>query len=215
MDFGTGSLISFLVALSFAAGLNLYATVAVLGLLSRFNFAQLPHGLEAVGNTWVIAASIALFLVELFADKVPMVDVVWSALHTFIRIPVAALMAYKASEQLSPEMQLVVALMGAAIAAVVHGSKTAVRVAVTPSPEPVSNVVLSGSEDVVAIVLTWTATHHPLFAGVCAAIAVAICLFAARWIVRKLRVAFARMSARFKSYPVVSYGEVLERRETR
>ncbi|HEY4354639.1 MAG TPA: DUF4126 domain-containing protein [Acidobacteriaceae bacterium] len=204
MEFSTASLISFLVALSFAAGLNLYATVAVLGLLARFNVAQLPHGLEAVGNTWVICVSIALFLVELFADKVPMVDVVWSALHTFIRIPVAALMAYKASEQLSPEMQLVVALMGAAVAAVVHGSKTAVRVAVTPSPEPVSNAVLSGSEDVVAIVLTWIATHHPVFAGVFAAVAVVICLLAARWIIRKLRIAFSRIGARFKPAPVVS-----------
>src|SRR5206468_11090220 len=104
----------------------------------------------------------ALFLGEFVADKIPGLDLVWNALHTFIRIPAAALMAYAAGANLTPMQKLLVAAAAAGVAAVAHSSKTAARVAVTPSPEPLSNIALSATEDVGAIGLTWLGTHHPL-----------------------------------------------------
>ncbi|HYA25675.1 MAG TPA: DUF4126 domain-containing protein, partial [Terriglobales bacterium] len=154
-------LFALLTAISFAAGLNLYATVGVLGLLARFGHLPLPPGLHLLESWPVIAASIALFLVEFFADKIPVFDLVWNALHTFIRVPVAGLLAYQATLQLSPGEQLLATLLGAAVAFAAHGGKTAVRAAVTPSPEPISNITLSLAEDFLAIGLTWLATRHP------------------------------------------------------
>ncbi|MGH9510506.1 MAG: DUF4126 domain-containing protein [Terriglobales bacterium] len=155
-----------LVAVSFAAGLNVYATVATLGLLSRANLVELPQGLHELANWWVIGASVALFVIEFFVDKIPVVDLMWNALHTFVRVPVAALLAYGATSQLSPLEQLAAAVMGGAIALAAHGSKTALRGVVTPSPEPLSNTALSLGEDALAIGLTWFATAHPYSAAV-------------------------------------------------
>jgi hypothetical protein len=178
------------VAISFAAGLNVYATVATLGLLAHTKLLELPSGLHLLGSWWVIGAAIALFAIEFFADKIPAFDLFWNALHTFIRIPVAALIAYGASSHLSPEMQLVATLAGGMIALAAHGGKTAARVAVTPSPEPVSNFVLSAGEDTLAVFLTWLATQHPLAAaGIAAAILIVIVVMA-RWIVRTIVRAF-------------------------
>ena len=159
------TLTSLIVAVSFAAGLNVYATVCTLGILARLHWVVLPGQLGALEHTWIIVASAVLFAGEFFADKIPGFDLVWNALHTFIRIPAAALMAYAASSQLSPEQKLLVTLAGGAIAAIAHSSKTVARIAVTPSPEPLSNIALSSAEDVGAIGLTWFATHHPVVAG--------------------------------------------------
>src|SRR5208337_4518887 len=147
-------LFALLAAIGFAAGLNLYATVAVLGLLARFGHLPLPPGLHLLESWPVIAASIALFAVEFFADKIPAFDLIWNALHTFVRVPVAGLLAFQATRQLSPGMQLLATLLGAAVALAAHGGKTAARAAVTPSPEPFSNITLSLGEDVLAIGLT-------------------------------------------------------------
>jgi hypothetical protein len=183
-------LVGLIVAISFAAGLNVYATVATLGLLAHTKLLELPSGLHLLGSWWVIGAAIALFAIEFFADKIPAFDLFWNALHTFIRIPVAALIAYGASSHLSPEMQLVATLAGGMIALAAHGGKTAARVAVTPSPEPVSNFVLSAGEDTLAVFLTWLATQHPLAAaGIAAAILIVIVVMA-RWIVRTIVRAF-------------------------
>jgi len=157
-------ILALVVAVSFAAGLNTYATIMTLGLLARFGFVPLPDQLQILQNWAVIFASGAMFLVEFFADKVPAFDLVWNALHTFIRVPIAALLAYAASSQLSPGKQLLVAALGGAIALAAHGGKTAVRAAVTPSPEPLSNISLSFGEDALAIFLTWFATKHPYYA---------------------------------------------------
>lgn len=158
-------LIALLVAISFAAGLNVYATVATLGLLSHTHWLALPASLSLLGNWWIIGAAAALFAVEFFADKVPAFDLVWNALHTFVRVPVAALLAYQAASGLSPLEQAAAAAVGGAIALAAHGGKTAVRAAVTPSPEPVSNIALSSVEDFLAVGLTWLATAHPYIAG--------------------------------------------------
>ena len=187
VKFGGPELVGLIVAVSFAAGLNVYATVATLGLLAHAGWVDLPAGLHLITSWWVICASGALFLVELFADKVPGFDLVWNALHTFVRVPVAALIAYGAASQLSPEKQLLATLAGGAIALAAHGGKTAARVAVTPSPEPVSNIALSAGEDTLAIFLTWFASQHPVMAAsIVAALLVAIAIVI-RSIVRAMK----------------------------
>src|SRR5882762_9898675 len=183
-------LVGLIVAVSFAAGLNVYATVATLGLLARAGLLDLPSGLHLLSSWWVIAASGVLFAIELFADKIPAFDLFWNALHTFVRIPVAALIAYRATSQLSPEKQLLATLVGGAIALAAHGGKTAARAAVTPSPEPVSNISLSMGEDVVAIFLVWFASRHPVGASVIVLILVAMIVVVIRWVVRALKTLF-------------------------
>ncbi len=187
MKFGGSDLIGLMVAVSFAAGLNVYATVATLGLLAHAGIVDLPTGLHLLASWWVIGVSIALYGVEFFADKIPAFDVFWNALHTFVRVPVAALMAYGATTQLSPEKQLLAALAGGVIALAAHGGKTAARVAVTPSPEPLSNIALSAGEDVFVVFLTWFATRHPIAAGLIVAGLLLILILAIRWVVRALK----------------------------
>jgi Domain of unknown function (DUF4126) len=184
-------LFALLAAIGFAAGLNLYATVAVLGLLARFGNLPLPPGLELLASWTVIGASLALFAIEFFVDKIPAVDLVWNALHTFIRVPVAGLLAFEATKQLSPGEQLLATALGAAVAFAAHGGKTAVRAAVTPSPEPFSNIALSLAEDAVAVALTWLATRHPYLAGAIAVCFVAMIVVMTRWVVRALRRLFS------------------------
>src|SRR5579862_3212421 len=185
-----GELFALIAAISFAAGLNLYATVAFLGLLARFGHLPLPPGLHPLESWPVIAAGAMLFTIEFFADKIPAFDLIWNALHTFIRVPVAGLLAYRATSQLSPEHQLLATLLGAAVALAAHGGKTAARAAVTPSPEPFSNITLSLGEDVLAIGLTWLATRHPYVAGTLATIFVVIVVILTRWVIRALRALF-------------------------
>ena len=180
-------LFAVLTAISFAAGLNVYATVATLGLLAHAGVFPLPPGLQILSSWYVIAAACILFLVELFADKIPAFDLLWNALHTFVRVPVAALLAYRATAQLSPGLQLVATLMGGAIAMAAHSGKTAVRAAVTPSPEPFTNVALSLGEDALAVSLTWFATRHPYGAALIAATLVLAVLILLHWVLRALR----------------------------
>ncbi len=183
-------LFALLAAIGFAAGLNLYATVAVLGLLGHFGHLPLPAGLHVLAGWPVIVASSALFVVEFFADKIPAFDLVWNALHTFIRVPVAGLLAYQATSQLSPEKQLLATLLGAAVAFAAHGGKTAARAVVTPSPEPFSNITLSLGEDALAIGMTWLATRHPYVGGAIALLMVAMVVLLARWVIRALLALF-------------------------
>jgi hypothetical protein len=187
MQFDPASIAALIVAASFAAGLNVYATLATLGLLARYNLVALPSGLEALTHTWILVACILLFAAEFVADKIPGLDLIWSGLHTLVRIPVAALIAYRAAMNLSPEMQVLAAITGALIALATHGSKTAVRAAVTPSPEPFSNIALSTGEDFMAIGVTWLATRHPFIAATIAAILTLIAVLAMRWLVRLAR----------------------------
>ena len=182
IKFGGTELVGLIVAVSFAAGLNVYATVATLGLLAHAGLLDLPSGLHLLSSWWVIGASGALFAVEFLADKIPAFDLFWNALHTFVRVPVAALIAYGATSQLSPEKQLLAALAGGAIALAAHGGKTAARVAVTPSPEPASNIALSAGEDVLAIFLTWFATQHPRLAALIVGALLLIIVAVIRWV---------------------------------
>ena len=180
---------------SFAAGLNVYATVGALGLLSRAGVIALPSGLHLVTSWWIIGVCLAMFALEFFADKVPLFDLLWNALHTFVRIPVAAYVAYAATSHLSPQMQLLSTVMGAAIAFAAHGGKTAVRAAVTPSPEPFSNIALSFGEDVGAVSLTWVATQHPYVAAAVVAVLLVLIIVCARLVVRALRNLYQKAAA--------------------
>ncbi|HZR56965.1 MAG TPA: DUF4126 domain-containing protein [Terriglobales bacterium] len=192
LNLSTNELAALLVATSFAAGLNVYATIATLGLLASFHLLPLPAQLHLLANWWTIAASAALFVIEFLADKVPVFDLIWNALHTFIRVPLAALLAYAATSQLSPGKQLLATLLGGVIALAAHGGKTAIRAAVTASPEPISNVGLSLSEDAIAIFLTWFASSHPYSAAAIVVLfLIAIVLFVGA-VIRGLRALLQR-----------------------
>jgi len=183
-------IVGLLIAISFAAGLNTYATVGTLGLLGRYHVLVLPEGLHALQDWWVIAVAVAMFVVEFFADKIPAFDLIWNAMHTFVRVPVAALMVYKATASLSPAEQMLATIVGGLIALAAHGGKTAARAAVTPSPEPFSNGALSLTEDAVAIGLTWLATRHPYTAAVLVLVGLVFVVLILRFVLRSLKALF-------------------------
>ena len=187
MPFTPSTLAALVIAASFAAGLNVYATVLTLGLLAHAHWVALPPGLEGLANWWIIAISGTLFGVEFVADKIPGLDLVWNAMHTFVRIPIAALLAYRATTQLTPGMQILATAVGAAIALAAHSSKTAARALVTPSPEPISNIALSGTEDVAAVGITWLATQHPWAAASITIALLLLTVLTIRWVVKALR----------------------------
>jgi len=184
---GDRQLFAIVVATSFAAGLNAYATIATLGLLSHAGVLMLPPSLDVLASWPVIGAALALYAVEFVADKIPAVDLVWNALHTFVRVPAAALISYGATAQLSLQEQLIATAVGSAVALVAHGGKTAARAAVTPSPEPFSNAALSLGEDVVAVGLTWFAARHPFAAAAIALVLTGLVLLVIRAVARALR----------------------------
>jgi uncharacterized protein DUF4126 len=184
------------VGAGFASGLNVYATVATLGVLSRLQIFALPPALHSLSSWPVIMAAGLLFALEFVADKIPLFDLLWNALHTFIRVPIAALLAYGATQNLSPAAQLLATVLSGAIALAAHGGKTAVRAAVTPSPEPFSNMALSAGEDVVAVSLTWFATQHPIIATAIVAVLLLTIVFAVRFVFRALKNLFRRARSR-------------------
>jgi hypothetical protein len=192
-SFTPSTIAALVIAASFAAGLNVYATVLTLGLLAHAQWVVLPPGLEVLADWWVISVSATLFGVEFIADKIPGFDLLWNALHTFIRVPVAALLAYRATTQLSPGLQVLATAVGASIALAAHGSKTAARALVTPSPEPVSNIALSASEDVGAVGITWLATQHPWAAASFTLALLLGSLLMVRWVIKALQGLWQRL----------------------
>jgi hypothetical protein len=185
-------IVALLVAISFAAGLNVYATVGTLGLLGHYGLVTLPQQLHILTSWWVIGASSALFGVGFFADKIPGFDLVWNTLHTFIRVPLAALLAWRATDNLTPGEQLAATFLGGLVALVAHSGKTAARAAVTPSPEPLSNAGLSLGEDTLSIALTWLATKHPFVAAAIALALILVIILFIRWVWKSIRNLFAR-----------------------
>jgi hypothetical protein len=137
---------------SWVSGISLYASVATLGLLSRFAHLRLPGELQVLTNWWVIGIAVALYVVEFVADKIPVVDSAWDVIHTFIRIPAGAVLAATAYGDFDKTVQVIAFLLGGGLALSSHGTKAATRAIVNTSPEPVSNVVVSLTEDVIAIV---------------------------------------------------------------
>ncbi|OLB31497.1 MAG: DUF4126 domain-containing protein [Acidobacteria bacterium] len=172
----------------FSSGLNLYATVATLGLLERFGVIHLPASLRVLTHSWVIGIAVVLYLIEFFADKIPYVDTIWDFVHTFIRPPAAALLAYAAVSGSDAEWRWGAALLAGGVALTSHGAKATTRAAVNTSPEPLSNWTLSLGEDVMAVWLSWMASLHPaattivvfLLLGLCAYLLYRLFRFARR-----------------------------------
>jgi hypothetical protein len=133
------------------SGINLYAAVATLGLLGRFAHLRLPGDLDILTSWWIIGLAVALYLIEFVADKVPYVDSVWDAIHTFIRIPAGAVLAATAFGDFDRGVQVAAFLLGGGLALSAHGTKAGARAAINLSPEPASNIVASLTEDVVAV----------------------------------------------------------------
>ncbi|SRR6266540_6044819 len=144
------------------SGINLYATVATLGLLGRFAHLRLPGELGLLSNWWIIGFALGLYLIEFFADKIPYLDSAWDAIHTFIRIPAGAVLAATAFGDFDPRVQVVAFLLGGGLALTAHGTKATARAAINLSPEPVSNIVVSLTEDVVAIGSIFLAVFFPV-----------------------------------------------------
>ena len=144
------------------SGFNLYATVLTLGLLQRFHLVQLPGDLDFLSRWWVIGVAAVLYLVEFLADKIPVVDTVWDAIHTFIRVPAGAVLAASAFAHFDPAVRAVALLAGGTLALGSHGTKASVRMTANASPEPFSNIFLSIAEDIFTIGLTALAAFHPV-----------------------------------------------------
>ena len=149
---------------AFASGINLYATVAVLGLCSRFNLVALPEHFRAFEHPYVIGIALVMYVIEFVADKVPWVDSIWDAVHTVVRPLGGALVAVTALGASTPEMQVVAALVGGSVAMTTHLGKAGTRAAANTSPEPFSNWLLSLSEDVFVVGLTFVALLYPWLA---------------------------------------------------
>ena len=177
----------------FSSGLNLYATIATLGLLQRYGVIHLPASLQVLSHPWVLGLALALYAIEFLADKVPYVDTIWDAVHTLIRPPAAALLAYSATVAAPPEWRWGAALLAGGVALTSHGTKASARAAVNTSPEPFSNWALSLGEDTLAVWLTWLATVHPMATIVVVVILIALAAFVLFHLFRFLRRAVRRL----------------------
>ena len=172
---------------SFAAGVNLYATVAILGLTSRFGWVDLPPQYEVFNNNWIIGVAAALYVVEFFADKIPWIDSIWDAVHTIIRPIGGALIAVASIGNATPATQAIVALAGAALAASSHLTKAGTRAIANTSPEPFSNWILSLFEDGFVIALGVLALQYPLAAAVVVLVCLTLIVVFAYWLIGALR----------------------------
>lgn len=177
---------------SFAAGVNLYATVAILGLAARYGWVDLPPQFQAFNNPLIIGTALVLYLVEFFADKIPYFDSLWDILHTAIRPLGGALIAVTTLGEASPGVEGVVALLGGTVAAGSHLTKTSTRAVANTSPEPASNWVLSLSEDVFVVGLGYLALAHPIAALLVSGVLLTVIVVFAAVIVRTVRRWFSR-----------------------
>jgi hypothetical protein len=171
---------------SFAAGINLYATVAILGLASRYGWVALPPQYQVFDNNWIIGTAIALYVIEFFADKVPWIDSVWDAVHTVIRPLGGAFIAVATLGHASPAAEVLVGLLGGTLAAGSHFGKAGTRLIANASPEPFSNWILSILEDAFVVGLGFLALKYPAVAAVIVIIGVVVLIACARWIYRAI-----------------------------
>ncbi|HUR93941.1 MAG TPA: DUF4126 domain-containing protein [Gemmatimonadales bacterium] len=190
--------LGFALGTSFASGLNLYATVAAAGLFERLGVVHLPEPLQVLAHPMVLGIAVVLFLIEFIADKIPYVDSVWDAVHTFVRPPAAAFLSYSAFAGGVPEQwKIGAALLAGSVALTSHGAKATTRAAVNTSPEPVSNWTLSLVEDSIAVFLSWLAATHPVLT---AAVVTVLVILAVLLIWRLFRF-FRQVVARFRGRP--------------
>jgi hypothetical protein len=184
--------LGFAMGSAWLSGINLYATVATLGLLQRFHVVKMPGDLGYLSHSWVIGAALALYAIEFIADKVPAVDSVWDVVHTFIRIPAGAILAATAFAHFDPAVQVVALLMGGTLALSSHGTKTATRLTANTSPEPFSNIFLSLFEDAIAIGGSLLMALHPAVILVVVVVALIVSIVIFRVIRRALGRLFGR-----------------------
>ena len=177
---------------SFAAGVNLYATVAILGLAARYGWVDLPPQFRAFDNTVVIGVAIVMYVVEFFADKIPYVDTLWDLVHTAIRPVGGALIAVATLGHASPAIEGLVALLGGTVAAGSHLTKTSTRAVANASPEPISNWFLSFGEDLFVVGLGYLALRHPVVALAVAVTMIVLIFIFAAVIMRTVRRWFSR-----------------------
>jgi hypothetical protein len=172
---------------SVASGIRLYATVAALGFLHRLEVLRLPAGLEVLGQVPIIVLAASLYLIEFVADKVPAVDSVWDAIHTFIRAPAAAILGFAAFGNVAEPWRIGAALLCGTLALSSHGIKASSRLAINTSPEPVSNWAASFAEEIFVAVLIWLAVTHPAVALAVAGVVLVAAAVLAAWIYRTLK----------------------------
>jgi hypothetical protein len=187
-----------IVPLAFASGVNLYATIAVLGLCSHYGLVSLPEQFRAFDHPAIIGAALAMYVVEFVADKIPWFDSVWDAVHTLVRPIGGALIAVTAIGDASPTGQALAALLGGSIAMTTHLTKAGTRAAANTSPEPFTNWLLSFGEDVLAVGISYGALQHPMIALTIAVALLIVILACASLIVRAIR---RRFLARRTSAP--------------
>ena len=187
--------LSLVLGTGFSSGLNVYATVATLGILQRLGVIHLPDKLQVLSHPLVLGVALVLYAVEFLADKVPYIDSVWQAVHTFIRPPAAALLAFGVTAAASEPWRWAAGLLAGGIALTSHGTKASVRAAANLSPEPLSNWALSFGEDLLAVWLTWFATAHPRLAVAVVIVLCAIALFLLYHLFGFLRRALQKLAA--------------------
>ena len=177
---------------SLTSGVNLYATVAILGLAARYQWVDLPSQYQVFAADWVIGLALVLYAVEFVADKIPWIDSMWDSVHTFIRPVGGALVAVATLGDASPTLEVLIGLLGGSIAAGSHFTKASTRVAANASPEPFSNWALSFMEDAFVLGLGLIALKYPVAAFVITLLVVLTIVLALRWIIRKIRGSFRR-----------------------
>lgn len=194
----TIDIIAMTLGVAWAAGINLYAAILVLGIMGAGGYTTLPESLQILQDPLVIFAAGVMYLVEFFADKVPGVDTGWDTIHTFIRIPAGAMLAVGAAEglEINQAAELAAALLGGSLAATSHLAKSGTRVVINTSPEPVSNWTASITEDVAVIAGLWTALNYPVAFIIMLVIFIALAI----WILPKLWRAVKNIIATIKRW---------------
>ena len=187
---------------AWTSGINLYATVTVLGLLQKVGATKLPGGLDVLDNWWIIGIAAGLYAIEFFADKIPYVDSVWDVIHTFIRVPAGAAVAYAATNNMDASVYTIATLLGGGLALSSHGTKAALRAGANLSPEPVSNWVLSIIEDIIAFVGSLLAVFAPVVLAFVLALFIVFFLWFFPKVIRAIRRLFSGIAALFRGASV-------------
>ncbi len=195
---GTLEALSLAMGTAWTSGINLYATVAALGIAGRMEMIQLPPDLQVLMHPGVIAVACVMYFIEFFADKVPYVDSGWDVLHTFIRIPAGAILAARAVGSVNPALELMALLAGGAVATAAHGTKATLRLFVNTSPEPFSNWMASVTEDLTVFGGIWMIFNHPLLMIILVLVFVAVVVWAVPKLFRLGKRGFQALRARMR-----------------
>ncbi len=195
---GTLEALSLAMGTAWTSGINLYATVAALGIAGRMEMIQLPPNLQVLMHPGVIAVACVMYVIEFFADKVPYVDSGWDVLHTFIRIPAGAVLAARSLGDVNPALELMALLAGGAVATAAHGTKATLRLFINTSPEPFSNWAASVTEDFTVLGGIWMIFNHPLLMIILVLTFVALVVWAVPKLFRLAKRGFQALRARMR-----------------